>query len=58
VQNFGYVGLYLEVAPFEDFFVLNLSKTCVIFNFESVIVLMDEQPNYCILQCYCFVRVH
>jgi len=27
---------------------MNLSKTCVIFNFKSVIILMNEQPNHTI----------
>jgi len=35
---------------------MNLSKTCVILNFESVIILINEQPNYTI--SWSFVRVH
>jgi len=39
---------------------MNLSKTRVILNVKSVIILMNEQPSYThyILECYCFVRVH
>jgi len=50
VQNFGQIGLYLEVAPFDDFFAIvwNCQKYRVILNVQSGIILTNEQPSYTI----------